>query len=138
MYIVQSTIHISSVIRQKGESQNGCFKKNKARQIFRKTIISYTYVSVSGGKKCSFFGKFGVLCFYGDTRFEICPFAFITDEIRNLRLPQYHQTSFWLPARRLLRLPEKVETLHINAGRSFFNLLLKTREKTPARQQCWI
>ena len=30
--MVQSTIHISSVIRQKGESQNGCFKKNKARQ----------------------------------------------------------------------------------------------------------
>ena len=23
----------------------------------------YTYVCVSGGKKCSFFGKFGVLCF---------------------------------------------------------------------------
>ena len=24
---------------------------------------TYTYVCVSGGKKCSFFGKFGVLCF---------------------------------------------------------------------------
>ena len=27
---------ILSVIRQKGKSQNGCFKKNKARQIFQK------------------------------------------------------------------------------------------------------
>ena len=24
---------------------------------------THTYVCVSGGKKCSFFGKFGVLCF---------------------------------------------------------------------------
>ena len=30
----------SSVRRQKGESQNGCYKKNKARQIFWKTNIS--------------------------------------------------------------------------------------------------
>ena len=35
----------SSVIRQKGESQNGCLKKkNKARQIFRKTNISYPLI----------------------------------------------------------------------------------------------
>ena len=25
---------------------------------------THTYVCVSGGKKCSFFGKFGVLCFF--------------------------------------------------------------------------
>ena len=31
---------ISSVIRQKGESQNGCFKKAKHAK-FRKTNISY-------------------------------------------------------------------------------------------------
>ena len=58
-----------SVTRQNGESQNEFFqKKNKARQIFRKTNISHplirTYVCVSRGKKCSFFGKFGVLCFF--------------------------------------------------------------------------
>ena len=45
------------------------FQENKPYQIFRKTNISEpqirtrTYVCVSGGKKCSFFGKFGVLCF---------------------------------------------------------------------------
>ena len=45
------------------------FQENKPCQIFRKTNISdpqirtRTYVCVSGGKKCSFFGKFGVLCF---------------------------------------------------------------------------
>ena len=32
------------------------FQENKARQIF-------VYVCVSGGKKCSFFGKFGELSF---------------------------------------------------------------------------
>ena len=35
------------------------FKEIKARQIFGKN----DYVCVSGGKKCSFFGKFDVLCF---------------------------------------------------------------------------
>ena len=59
------------IIRQKGKSQNGCFKKkkkNKARQIFQKkhhflTPDMHIYVCVSWGKKCSFFGKFGKLCF---------------------------------------------------------------------------
>ena len=41
---------------------NGSFKKNKACHIFRKTNISYPLI-LTGGKKCSFFGKFGVLCF---------------------------------------------------------------------------
>ena len=36
--------NILSVIRQKGKSRNGCYKKTKH-------------------DKCSFFGKFGVLCF---------------------------------------------------------------------------
>ena len=34
---------IPSVIRQKGESQNGCLE-NKARQIFQKTNISYPLI----------------------------------------------------------------------------------------------
>ena len=34
----------SSVTRQKGESQNECFKKKKARQIFQKTNISYPLI----------------------------------------------------------------------------------------------
>ena len=35
---------------------------------------AHAYVCVSGGKKCSFFGKFDVLCFL-ETRFEICHLA---------------------------------------------------------------
>ena len=56
----------SLVIEQKGESQSKCYKKKKARQIFRKTNISsntHTCVCVSGGTKCLLFGKFGVLFF---------------------------------------------------------------------------
>ena len=45
--------------KAKGRISKRVFQENKARQIFRKTNIS----CVSGGKKCSFFGKFGVLCF---------------------------------------------------------------------------
>ena len=60
---------ISSVIRQKGETQNGCFKKTRhatfsEKRTFFTPIRTRTYVCVSGGKKCSFFGKFGVLCFF--------------------------------------------------------------------------
>ena len=53
--------HISSAIKQKGKSQNGCYKKKS----FRKINIFYPLIStrISGGKKCSFFEKFGVLCF---------------------------------------------------------------------------
>ena len=36
------------------------FQENKARQIFQKTNISYTLIHT---RQCSFFGKFGVLCF---------------------------------------------------------------------------
>ena len=64
----------SSVIGQKGESQNGCFKKTK-RQISRKANISYP-LSVSGGKKCSFFGKFDMLCILETPvlRFTLLPY----------------------------------------------------------------
>ena len=36
---------------------------------------THTYVCVSGGKKCPFFGKFGVLCFLVTSVFEICLFS---------------------------------------------------------------
>ena len=46
----------SSVIRQRGESQDGCFKKTKHAKFSEKRTFL-------GGKKCLFFGKFGVLRF---------------------------------------------------------------------------
>ena len=55
--------------KAKGRISKRVFQENKARQIFRKTHIAYplirigTYVCVSGGKKCTFFENFGVLCF---------------------------------------------------------------------------
>ena len=61
------TANKSSVIRQKGESQKGCFKKTKHAKFSENEHFfpsdKHTYVYVSGGKKCSFFIKFGVLCF---------------------------------------------------------------------------
>ena len=61
-----------SVIRQKCESQNGCFKKTKHAKCSEKR----TYLCVSGGKKCSFFGKFGMLCFLKTPvlRFALSPY----------------------------------------------------------------
>ena len=69
-----------------GESQNGCFKKTKHVKCSKsKHFLSpdtHTYVCVSGGKKCSFFGKFDVLCFPEKpvSRFTLC---LITDELLN-------------------------------------------------------
>ena len=65
---------ISSVIRQKGEPQNGCFKKTKHAKFFEKRIFLtplhtfLTYVCVSWGKKSSFFEKYGVLSVYQGVR----------------------------------------------------------------------
>ena len=48
-----------SVIRQKGGSKNGCFKKTKHVKFSEKTPRNFlppdTYVCVSGDKKCSGF-----------------------------------------------------------------------------------
>ena len=70
----------SSVIRQKGESQNGSFKKT-SRSNFPKTNYflppdTLTYVCTSGAKKCSFFGKFDLLCFFETPvlRFALLPY----------------------------------------------------------------
>ena len=43
--------------KAKGRISKGVFQENKARQIFRKTNISFI-------SNISFFGKFGVLCFF--------------------------------------------------------------------------
>ena len=96
------TITFSSVIRQKGKSQNGCFKKTHFPSNFPKNEYflppdTHTHirnvcssenfacfvllkrpfwVCVSGGTKCSFFGKFDVLCFLETPvlRFALLPY----------------------------------------------------------------
>ena len=57
-------IYTSSVIKQKDKSQNECYRKTKHAKFSEKQIF-LTPLCVSGGKKCSFFGKFGVLYFLG-------------------------------------------------------------------------
>ena len=68
-------------MRQKDEFQNGLFQENKACQNFAKNehFLPYDmhmYVCISGGKKCSFFGKFGMLCFLETLvlRFVLLPY----------------------------------------------------------------
>ena len=58
----------SVVIRQKSESQNGCFKKIKHAKFSAKTNIFYPLIrtrtcAYRGIKNVRFCGKFGVLCF---------------------------------------------------------------------------
>ena len=61
-------MHLSLVIRQKGESKNGGNKKRSMD------------MCVSGSKKCSFFGKLAVLSFLLPP-FLDTPFCLITDNI---------------------------------------------------------
>ena len=91
-----STEHISSVIRKKGKSQNRCFKKTKHAKFSEKRTFlppdTHTYVCVSGDKKRSFFGKFGVLCFLET---PVLTFAY---------LPYYRQYSVIKILRLFLRV----------------------------------
>ena len=57
-----------------GESQNGSFKKAKHAKISEKQ--TFLTLCVSAGKKCLFFGNFGVLCFLETPvlRFALFPY----------------------------------------------------------------
>ena len=54
-------------MRQKGEPQTGVSRKQDTPNFPKNEHFlppdTHTYVWVSEGKKCSFFRKFGVLCF---------------------------------------------------------------------------
>ena len=56
-----------SVIRQKGQSHNGYYKKKSTSNFPENKHIlppdTHTNVCISRGKKYPFFGKFGELCF---------------------------------------------------------------------------
>ena len=62
--------------KAKGRISTWRLEESKARQIFRKTNISYPQIRTSGGKKCSLFGIFGVLCFLVTSvlRFALLPY----------------------------------------------------------------
>ena len=97
--------------KAKGQISKRVFRENKARQIFRKIEHflppeTHTYVCVSAGKKCSFFGKLGVLCFletpvfrcaflpyYQRSRGILTPVAFILQVMDTLVLDTLFKTS---------------------------------------------
>ena len=92
------------VIRQKHKSQNGCYKKTKQAKFSEKwtflTPDPHTCVCISGGKKCSFFGKFRVLCFLVTPilRFALFPYCWrIIVNINHCTKLVWPQTpTFWI------------------------------------------
>ena len=58
---------MSSVVRQKGKSQKGVSRKQSTPKFPKNKHFlpsdTYEYLCVPGGKKCLFFGNFGVFCF---------------------------------------------------------------------------
>ena len=65
--------------KAKGRISKRVFQESKARQNFRETNISYPLIRTCTGKKCLFFGNFGVLCFLE------------TPVLRFARLPYYRR-----------------------------------------------
>ena len=80
------------VIRQKGESQNGCLEKTKHAKFSEKRtfLTPDTHTYVRNGGKCSLFGKFDMLCFLETTvlRFALLPYY---------RRPIFKNICEWLP-----------------------------------------
>ena len=71
----------SFVIRRTDESQNGCVKKTKhvkfsEKQTFLTSWYAHVRVCVSGGMKCSFFGKPDVPFFFKIHPFALLPTSF--------------------------------------------------------------
>ena len=75
--------------------------KNKARQILRKTYFwppaMHMHVCVSGGKKCWFFRKFGMLCFLLTPvlRFALLPYYKRGEMLRGSFFRMEINFSFW-------------------------------------------
>ena len=80
----------SSVIRQKGESQNGFFKKTKhvkfsKKQTFLITWYVHVRVRIRGSEMFVFLENLACFVFCWNTRFEIYPFALNNDDLRVYR-----------------------------------------------------
>ena len=100
----------SSVIRKKGESQNGCFKKTKHVKFSgKRTFLTpwYAHVRVRiRGKKCSFFWKFDVFCFLETPvlRFALLPYyrRYTHVEIQlALQMFTWFESLFWFILRKV-------------------------------------
>ena len=79
--------HKSSVIRQRVNLETGVSRKQSTPYIPKNEHFlphnTHMYVSISGGKKYSFFGKFSVLCFLENPFWDL-HFCLITDAIEEL------------------------------------------------------
>ena len=87
----------SSVIREKGESQNGGNKQKKHAESFKNGYFSTPWYARTGAgcKKCLFFGKFGVLCFIV-TSVLIFSLLLYYRRIYNYSHQEYfNSTKFW-------------------------------------------
>ena len=59
------------LMRQKDKPQGQCLQENKGE------------MAGGGGKRCSFFRKFGMVVFFVTSVFEICPFALLPRNSRH-------------------------------------------------------
>ena len=88
----------SSVIKQKVESKTEVTRKQSTVNFLKKVHFlspdTHAYVCVSGGQKCSLFGKFGVFCFL------------VTSVLRSALLPYYRRVQIKNHIKMELPLPQ--------------------------------
>ena len=100
----------SSVIRQKGESQNGCFKKTKHTKFSKKPNISYPLIRTRIFQHLDWIRRDTRIWIWRDTCFVHLkhpfwnsPFCLITDELRIL-LHEVEALHLYCIANPMLRL----------------------------------
>ena len=94
--IINDNLNLS-VVREKGESQNGCFMKTKHFKFPEKQILlspdTQTYGCVSWGKKCSFLAYLTSFVFLKHP-FWYLPFCLITVRIIHFKCLTRPRVSF--------------------------------------------
>ena len=111
------------VIRQKGESQNGCLEKTKHAKFSEKRtfLTPDTHTYVRNGGKCSLFGKFDMLCFLETTVLRFALFALLPTTYfqEHLRMVTTRHSSFRRVSNTLGEKFRKWETLLYNRNVKF-------------------
>ena len=82
----------SSVIRQKGESQNGCFKKTKHAKFYKKRIFLTRTCAYQGARNIRFSENLACFIFLKHPFWDSA-FCLITDEIQLRKTTVSHKQS---------------------------------------------
>ena len=125
---------IPSVIRQKGESQNGCFQKTKHRKFSEHFLPTNTHTCAYHGVRNVRFSENLACLFPWNTGFEIRPFALLPTILGKISAGTFTQNVLVFFKYSTLKIPELVSPCclyHVKSWRIIIlGLLTKRTRKT--------